>query len=78
MRTSRCWPDTGNRLSRARDAEGRPFEIAGLPMPRPVVFEGTRLPATYVNFYFINGALLCRPSPTANATPLRCASCEAW
>ena len=24
-------------------------------MPRPVVLEGQRLPATYVNFYFVNG-----------------------
>ena len=50
--------DNRKRLARARDAEGRPFEIVELPMPRPVVFEGLRLPATYVNFYFINGALL--------------------
>ncbi len=50
--------DNRRRLSRARDAEGRPFEIVELPMPRPVVFEGLRLPATYVNFYFVNGALL--------------------
>ena len=27
-------------------------------MPQPVVHEGMRLPATYVNFYFVNGALL--------------------
>ena len=27
-------------------------------MPRPVVHEGQRLPATYVNFLFVNGALL--------------------
>ena len=27
-------------------------------MPRPVVHEGMRLPATYVNFYFVNGGLL--------------------
>ncbi|MBS1819120.1 MAG: agmatine deiminase family protein [Acidobacteria bacterium] len=46
------------RLARARDAEGRPFEVVELPMPRPVVHEGMRLPATYVNFYFVNGALL--------------------
>jgi agmatine deiminase len=45
-------------LDRARDAAGRPFEIVELPMPRPVVFEGQRLPATYVNFLFVNGALL--------------------
>jgi len=29
-----------------------------MPMPHPVVHEGMRLPATYVNFYFVNGALL--------------------
>ncbi len=45
-------------LDRARDAVGRPFEILELPMPRPVVYEGMRLPATYVNFLFVNGGLL--------------------
>jgi agmatine deiminase len=46
------------RLDRARDQEGRRFEILELPMPRPVVHDGQRLPATYVNFLFVNGALL--------------------
>lgn len=46
------------RLARARDAAGRPFEVLELPMPRPVVHEGMRLPATYVNFYFVTGAVL--------------------
>ncbi|MGE0359109.1 MAG: agmatine/peptidylarginine deiminase [Vicinamibacterales bacterium] len=45
-------------LDRARDADRRPFEVIELPMPRPVVHEGLRLPATYVNFLFVNGALL--------------------
>ena len=27
-------------------------------MPRPVVYQKQRLPATYMNFYFVNGALL--------------------
>ena len=27
-------------------------------MPRPVVFEGRRLPASYANFYIANGAVL--------------------
>jgi len=45
-------------LDRARDADGRPFEVIELPMPRAVVREGMRLPATYVNFLFVNGALL--------------------
>lgn len=46
------------RLDRLRDQDGRPFTVVELPMPRPVVHEGQRLPATYVNFSFVNGALL--------------------
>ena len=46
------------RLDRARDQDGRPFEVVELPMPRPVIYMKQRLPATYMNFYFVNGALL--------------------
>jgi agmatine deiminase len=45
-------------LERARDQDGRPFTIVDLPMPRPVRYQGQRLPATYLNFYFVNDALL--------------------
>ena len=45
-------------LDRVRDQDGNPFEIVELPMPRPIAYEGQRVPATYVNFYFANGALL--------------------
>jgi agmatine deiminase len=45
-------------LDSARDQDGRPFDIVELPMPRPIAYEGQRVPATYVNFYFANGALL--------------------
>jgi len=45
-------------LDTATDANGRPFDIVELPMPRPVRHGGQRLPATYMNFYFVNGALL--------------------
>jgi agmatine deiminase len=45
-------------LEKLRDQDGRAFEIIEIPMPRPVTHDGQRLPATYVNFYFINGALL--------------------
>jgi agmatine deiminase len=45
-------------LEKLRDQDGRPFEIVELPMPKAVVYDGQRLPATYVNFYFVNGALL--------------------
>jgi len=46
------------KLALARDQQGRRFEVVELPMPRPVTYHGQRLPATYMNFYFVNGALL--------------------
>ncbi len=45
-------------LDQLRDQAGRPFEIIEIPMPGVVEHDGQRLPATYVNFYFVNGALL--------------------
>jgi agmatine deiminase len=45
-------------LDKARDQDGNPFEIVELPMPRPIAYDGQRVPATYVNFYFANGSLL--------------------
>ena len=46
------------RLSKLRDPAGRPFEIVTIPMPKRVEREGQRLPATYLNFLFVNGAVL--------------------
>ena len=45
-------------LEQLRDQAGQPFEVIELPMPGVVEHDGQRLPATYVNFYFVNGALL--------------------
>ncbi|MDX2055681.1 MAG: agmatine deiminase family protein [Polyangiaceae bacterium] len=50
-------------LSRARDASGTPLEVIGLPMPRPIYFGRSRLPASYANFYIGNRAVLV---PTFN------------
>lgn len=50
--------DNLKRLEKARDQDGKPFRIVTLPMPGVVEFDGQRLPATYANFYFVNGALL--------------------
>jgi agmatine deiminase len=50
--------DNRERIAAARDQDGQPFRIVDLPMPKPVEYEGQRLPATYLNFYFVNGALL--------------------
>ena len=45
-------------VDRARDQDGRPFTIVELPMPKPMSIDGQRVPATYMNFYFANRALL--------------------
>jgi len=46
------------RLKAARTLDDKQFEIVELPMPRPVVFRGQRLPASYANFYIANGLVL--------------------
>ena len=51
------------RLRAMTDQDGRVLEVVELPMPRPLWFEGRRLPASYVNFYIANGIVLV---PTFN------------
>jgi agmatine deiminase len=46
------------RVRLLKDQDGRPFDIVEIPMPGVVEHDDQRLPATYVNFYFVNGALL--------------------
>jgi agmatine deiminase len=46
------------RLKAARTLDGKQFTVIELPMPRPVVFRGQRLPASYANFYVANGLVL--------------------
>ena len=45
-------------LKAAHTSDGKQFTIVELPMPRPVVFRGQRLPASYANFYIANGVVL--------------------
>jgi agmatine deiminase len=51
------------RLKAARTLDGKQFTVVELPLPRPVVFRGQRLPASYANFYIANGLVLV---PTFN------------
>jgi agmatine deiminase len=51
------------RLKAARTLDGKQFTIVELPLPRPVIFRGQRLPASYANFYIANGLVLV---PTFN------------
>ncbi len=50
--------DNLERLRAMRDQDGRAFKIETLPMPPAVIHEGTRLPASYANFYIANGGIL--------------------
>jgi agmatine deiminase len=46
------------RLKRATNLRSRKFEVVELPMPKPVTFQGRRLPASYGNFYIANQQVL--------------------
>ncbi len=54
--------DNLRRLGAAR-VGGRRLTVVPLPMPRPLWFDGQRLPASYLNFYIANGLVLV---PTFN------------
>ena len=55
--------DNLRRLAGATDARGEPIRVVTLPYPRAVVMDGTRLPASYANFYIGNGVVIV---PTFN------------
>ncbi|MCA6078906.1 agmatine deiminase family protein [Fulvivirga sedimenti] len=46
------------RLRKARLADGKQPDIAELPMPNKLIFDGLRLPASYANFLIINSTVL--------------------
>jgi agmatine/peptidylarginine deiminase len=60
-------------LKTFRTLEDEPYRLVKQPMPRPILFEGERLPATYANFLVINGAVLCPTydQPDLDAEALR-------
>jgi len=66
--------DNLKRLREMRDEQGRPLKIETLPMPRPLVYDGTRLPASYANFYIANGGIVMPtfdcPADTAASSTL--------
>src|SRR5690606_10225236 len=50
--------DAAEQCRGLRDLHGKGFDVVEIPMPGVFEIEGQRVPATYVNFYFVNGALL--------------------
>ena len=51
------------RLRAMKDQDGRALQVETLPMPKAVIFNGQRLPASYANFYVANGLVMV---PTFN------------
>lgn len=45
-------------LKKMTDLDGNPLNVVPVPMPDPVVHEGERLPASYVNFLITNKSVL--------------------
>jgi agmatine deiminase len=45
-------------LKKMHDQDGRPLNVIPLPMPDPVIYEETRLPASYANFYIANSVVI--------------------
>ncbi|MFC3199735.1 agmatine/peptidylarginine deiminase [Parapedobacter deserti] len=45
-------------LKKMRLLNGKQLNIVELPMPKPVVYDGQRLPASYANFYIANAAVV--------------------
>jgi len=52
-----------DRLKTMKDQDGNALVVEALPMPKPVYFNGQRLPASYANFYIANGLVIV---PTFN------------
>lgn len=46
------------RLAAMRLPDGRPLNVVEIQMPKPVVYRGDRLPASYANFYIGNRSVL--------------------
>lgn len=60
------------KLKTFRLLDGKQLEIVEIPMPKPVVYEDQRLPASYANFYISNQAVIvptfrCREDDVAIA-----------
>jgi agmatine deiminase len=53
-------------LKKSVDQSGKSLKVVKLPMPKPVLFEGQRLPASYANFYVANKLLLVPTFGDAN------------
>jgi agmatine deiminase len=54
----KCLQENSERLKGSKDQNGKKLSVVTLPCPSPIYYEGTRLPASYANFYIANGVVL--------------------
>jgi agmatine deiminase len=54
----RCLQENFERLGDAKDQDGKKLDVVTLPCPAPVFYQGSRLPASYANFYIANEVVL--------------------
>ncbi|RDU58658.1 agmatine deiminase family protein [Helicobacter sp. MIT 99-5507] len=47
-----------NELKKLKNLDNKSFSLIPIPMPKAVFYKNKRLPASYINFLFINNALL--------------------
>lgn len=62
------------RLRSATDADGNPLEVIPIRMPKPMYYEGARLPASYMNFYIANGVVIVPKFEDEDADAAACAT----
>ena len=53
-----CSRTTWRGCARCATCMVAPFTIETLPMPPALYYDGTRLPASYANFYIVNGGVI--------------------
>lgn len=65
------------RLKSLRLLNGKQIDVVEIPMPKPVIYEGQRLPASYANFYISNRSVIvptyrCREDDIAMSVLEQC------
>lgn len=66
-----------DRLKRFRLVNGKQMDVVEIPMPKPVIYEDQRLPASYANFYITNRSVIvptyrCRQDDIAMSVLQQC------
>lgn len=64
-------------LQALRQADGTPYRLLPVPLPAGIYEDGRRLPASYVNFLIVNGAVLLPVYGDERTDPIAIAQTQA-